>query len=187
MHFTIDDNPSDYIEGSSPELTSNEVVLERGPVAQRMIDKRTIKLTQRGTGMTHKQAVRAVKSGECWEGIVSEKNEMIRSLQVVTELAALFSNLAKEDLALSGLTPSLLRSYTDDIRYCFTGLKGIVVSGTGKPRDGGELLKFNAAVIGLNNLKSDMLRLIVPMLANLTIAQAQYKQAKEEVTNDTSN
>ena len=149
-------------------------------LAKHRIEKRAIKLTIRGSGLTNKEATKAVKTGTSWAAITKQYTALRNLTAEITHSVLVFANLSAEDLTKSGLTVSDLSSFKDDLRYFTEKLNSIDIANQSGKITSDNLLQFNHIVIAVNDLATDMFRILTPIQTALLMANSTYKQSLQE-------
>lgn len=152
------------------------------PLKRERLEKVTIKITQRSSSeISHKQAKKMVKSSDNWNVLKSDYAKQSSIVQDVTRSAHYFASLPAEVLALTEITPSILKTYLSDIQYFSNKLINIKVINDHGRVTAESFLRYNAAMSELDSLSDDTLKILAPMQANMYVAQAIIEKHYKEL------
>jgi hypothetical protein len=159
------------------------------PLKKERLKKSLIKKTKRGGDLSTKEATKIIEEGDTWkvvhDSLVGLKQQMVQVIKIVQ----VFNGYPDDILERAGVTRQDLKRYTGDIQFISQKIHGVNI-----PRKAGKVtidsfIHFNAAMTTIQTLTEDFVKLILPVVSTLTLAQHTVvqnskKQLQEVLPNE---
>jgi hypothetical protein len=141
------------------------------PLKKERLKKSLIKKTKRGGDLSTKEATKMVEEGDTWkvvhDSLVGLKQQMVHVIRIVQ----MFNGYPDNTLTIAGVTRQDLKRFTGDIQFISKKIHGVVI-----PRKTGKVtvdsfIQFNASMTIIQTLTDDFVKLILPIMNTLLLAQ----------------